>query len=312
MDLLVHNPCNEHTRYYRYYNYFWDALTYKLKERHSVKENRYFEKANSERFPVILLDGQEILVMECEYIIENKDTGDLYVLSVSDDLSHSILDLQDHPKLQKILVAQFYRQKISSHVRNNINKYSPWIYFHSDYNTNLMYWREQRTKQTNYINKLFFRGSNLESRPILQYFDKNILTGPHSIGGSEIYFNDAIQHSVGLSVAGRGEFCYRDIEYMAIGIPMIRFEYRSELYSPLIPNYHYISLSYPDDMPLMNGLPSDRLGLEHHARSIEQKFLEVSKDQEFLNFVSNNAKIHYDQYLSNSNNIKTTFEILNI
>lgn len=312
MNLLIHNPCNEYTRYYRYYNYFWDKLTDKLKEKYSIIENRYFEKANSERFNIKLRDGCQVLLMECEYLIENLDSGEIYVLSVSDDLSHAILDLQNHPMLQKVLVSQFYRKKIVSHVNSNITKYSPWIYFHSDYNVDLLSWRKKRSNTIDYINKLFFRGSNLESRPILQYFNSSIFTGPNSIGCAENYFNDAIKHSIGLSVGGRGELCYRDIEYMAIGIPIMRFEYRSELYHKLIPNYHYISIPYPDDMPTHNGLPIDRLGLKHHAEMLEDKFIEVSKDKDYLNFISDNAKIYYDKYLSLNNSIQLTLEIINI
>lgn len=312
MPLIIHNPCNEHTKYYRYYNYFWDKLTDKLKENHSVVENRYFEKANSERFPVKLLDGTETFLMECEYIIENIDTGDIYVLSVSDDLSHATLDLQNNSRLKKVLISQFYRKKIASHVGANIEKYSPWIYFHSDYSTNLLNWRASRDKISNYTDRLFFRGSNLESRPILQHFNFTILTGPSSIGGSDPYFGDAIHHIMGLSIAGRGEFCYRDIEYMAIGIPMIRFKYQSELYYPLIPNYHYIAITYPDDIPSDNGMPTDRLGLKHHAELIENKFYEIIKDKDFLNFISNNAKKYYDKYLTLNNSVNLTLEILNI
>lgn len=312
MSLIIHNPCNEYTRYYRYYNYFWDKLTDKLKEKYNVFENRYFEKANSERFPISLQDGNQTLLMECEYLIENLDNGNIYILSVSDDLSNAILDFQDHPKLQKVLVSQFDREKIASHVRNNIAKYSPWIYFHSDYSADLFRYRALRDNISNYTDKLFFRGSNLESRPILQYFDSKILIGPNYIGGSDPYFEEAIKHSVGLSVAGRGEFCYRDIEYMAIGIPMIRFEYRSELYYKLIPNYHYIAIEYPNDMPRNNGLSTDRLGLKHHAELLENKFYKVIKDKDFLNFISNNAKKYYDKYLTLNNSINLTLEILNI
>ena len=312
MNLKIHNPCNEHTRYYRYYNYFWDKLTDKLKEKYSVSENRYFEKANSERFPVTLKDGSSTLLLECEYLIENLDTSEIYVLSVSDDLSHATLDLQNNTNLKKVLISQFYRKKIENHTHKNINKYSPWIYFHSDYNTDLSYWRQKRQKVNSLNNRLFFRGSNLESRPILKYFDNNSFTGPYSIGGSNNYFEDLINHTVGLSVAGRGEFCYRDIEYMAIGIPMLRFEYRSELYKKLLPDYHYISVPYPNNMPLDNGLPTDRLGLQEHSEMLLDKYLEVCKNTEFLNFISKNAIEYYDNYLAEKNSLLSTLEILGL
>ena len=312
MNLKIHNPCNEHTRYYRYYNYFWDKLTDKLKEKYSVSENRYFEKANSERFPVTLKDGSSTLLLECEYLIENLDTSEIYVLSVSDDLSHATLDLQNNTNLKKVLISQFYRKKIENHTHKNISKYSPWIYFHSDYNADLNYWRQKRQKVNSLNNKLFFRGSNLESRPILRHLNNKFFEGPNSIGGSDAYFNEAIKYAVGLSVAGRGELCYRDIEYMAIGIPMLRFEYRSELYKKLIPNYHYISVPYPENMPLDNGLPTDRLGLKEHSEMLLNKYLEVYKDIEYLQFIANNAQEYYLNYLSLDNSIRLTLEILDL
>ena len=52
--IIVHNPCNEHTRYFRDYNLFWDELTDRLKQKYTVVENRYFENAHKERFRVNL------------------------------------------------------------------------------------------------------------------------------------------------------------------------------------------------------------------------------------------------------------------
>ena len=52
--VTVHNPCNEHTRYFRDYNLFWDELTDELKTKYDVTENRYNELANQQRFKVIL------------------------------------------------------------------------------------------------------------------------------------------------------------------------------------------------------------------------------------------------------------------
>jgi hypothetical protein len=52
--IIIHNPCNEHTRYYRNYNLFWDELTDKLKTKFIVKENRYYEFANSRQFEIKL------------------------------------------------------------------------------------------------------------------------------------------------------------------------------------------------------------------------------------------------------------------
>lgn len=306
--VILHNPCNEHTRYYRNYNLFWDDLTDKLKKRYDVTENRYFEFANSQRFKVNLKKGtsNDFLLMECEYVIEFEDSGDFYVLSVSDDFSHAVLNEQSNPHLKKVLFSQFHRNSVNAHVREeNLDKYSPWIYFPSGIDDLNCYF-EKRQSISNYQDKMFFRGTSLEDRSILKHIDRNYLQGINTIGGWEPYFNDLINHKVGLSVAGRGEICYRDIEYMAVGVPFIRFEYTSDLNPNLIPNYHYVSVNRPND------LIKDRLGNESHAKMIVDRFLEVKDDEDFLNFISNNAKLYYETYLKRYNNVLHTLKLLNL
>ena len=83
--IRVHNPCNEHTRYYKYYNLFWDKFTDYLKTIFEVEENRYFEFANRDRYQVKLNSStrEDFLLMECEYVIENLENNEFVVLSVA-------------------------------------------------------------------------------------------------------------------------------------------------------------------------------------------------------------------------------------
>lgn len=309
MNLLIHNPCNAQTRYYRNYNLFWDEFTNYLKEKHSLVENRFFDNAHIERFPIKLQSSdKKLLLMECEYLIEDLDTNNFAVLSASDDLSHAILDEKNNEHLKLVLVSQFIKSKIDSHVHDQSYKYSPWIYFPSSMEDLEVHYN-QRIASNNHIDKLFFRGTSLEDRPILKLIDKNILTGPEVIS-QRAYFNELIQHRVGLSIAGRGELCYRDIEYMAIGIPFLRFEFQTELAVPLVPNIHYISIPIPNDLPTHNGIMCDRIGLKHHAEMIETRFFEVVHDTDFLNFISYNSRRYYENYLSINNRIKLTYNLL--
>jgi hypothetical protein len=310
MNLLIHNPCNNKTRYYRNYNLFWDKFTEYLKIYHNIEENRFFDKAHIERYPIRLKSSdKELLVMECEYIIENLDTNNFAILSVSDDLSHATLDEKDNSNLKIVLISQFIRSKINSHVYEQSYKYSPWIYFPSSLEDLEKYYH-QKSLLNNKINKLFFRGTSLEDRSILKFIDKNILTGPETLSSQQEYFNELIQHSIGLSVGGRGELCYRDIEYMALGIPFLRFEFQTELAVPLVPNIHYISVPTPPDLPKHNDIMCDRLGLKHHAEMLETKFFEVVNDIDFLNFIASNARSYYENYLSVNNRIKLTYNLL--
>jgi len=313
MNLRIHNPCNEQTRYFRNYNLFWDELTNVLKQKHNVIENRYFENAHRERFNVhfdSLMNQDGLLLMECEYVIENIDNGEFYILSVADDLSSGILTEQSNPKLKKVLISQFIEEKVKHHVKENYKKYSPWIYFPTNL-TDLESYYQKRISKTNFIEKLYFRG-NTSDRPILKYFDTEILNGPNYIGESDKYFDELINYSIGLSIAGVGEICYRDVEYMSLGIPFIRFQYQSSFHSPLIPNYHYISIPYDVEIPKHNDTPTDRLGGYNQVKKIEERFKEVILDKDFLMFVSKNSRKYYEDNLSSTSRINKTLEILNL
>lgn len=307
--IIVHNPCNEHTRYYRNYNLFWDDLTDKLKTKYFVTENRYFEKANSERYPIELkkqtCGKDNFLLLECEYVIEFENSGDFYVLSVSDDLTHAILNEKHNPYLKKVLISQYNFSSIQHHTGIYVEKYFPWIYFPS-ITIDLDQFYNERKKMHNLIDKMYFRGSSLGDRPILNHINKDYLEGVGTIGDQNTYFNDLIQYKIGLSVGGRGELCYRDIEYMALEIPFIRFEYKTKLNPNLIPNFHYISVERPDDLIL------DRCGDQSHAEMIEKRFLEIKDNLDFLSFVSKNAKTYYDTYLKRHNNVNHTLNLLGI
>ena len=308
--IIVHNPCNEHTRYFRDYNLFWDELTDRLKQKYTVVENRYFENAHKERFRVnlnsLINPNKGLLLMECEYVIEFEDTGEFYVMSVSDDLPHDILNEHQNPLLKKVLVSQFDRNKIESHVTSTyMEKYSPWIYFPCTID-DLEVFYEKRKTIDEFIDKMYFRGTSISDRPIVTHVSPDYLNGYTPIGGPNTYFDDLIKYKVGLSVAGRGELCYRDIEYMGLGIPMLRFNYLSELNPNLIPNFHYIAIDRPDDLLI------DRLGNETHAKLLEERFLEVKDDKEFLDFISKNARDYYNNYLSKNNRVKHTLNLLNI
>ena len=307
--IIIHNPCNEYTRRYRNYNLFWDELTDELKKTYDVEENRYFEYANSKSFPVKLSKGisNNFALHECEFVIEFKNSGEFYVLSASDRLSTAMLNEQNNPYLKKVLISQFNYDYIKHHVKSNIEKYHPWIYFPQNVFDYESYYQKRKNSE-DLIDKMYFRGTTSQ-RPILDYFDKNLVEGFNPITN---YFDDMIKYRIGLSIAGVGELCYRDIECMCLGIPIIRFEYLSKLNPNLIPNYHYISVDRPDDIPTHNSLSTDRLGLEHHAKMIEQKFLEVKDNKEFLDFISKNAREYYETYLSNKNRIKHTLNLLEL
>jgi hypothetical protein len=304
--IIVYNPCNEKTRYFRNYNFFWDSFTHYLKQYFEVEENRYFEGADRERWQVQLKNSisNNFLLLECEYVVENADTGEFHVMSVSDDFSHASLNEKSNPFCKSVLLSQFNPSKVKSHTGEYYFKYKPWIYFQSLFdNLDMFYHKRQHIKEKS--NTLFFKGTSIQDRSFLSHLDKNYVSDFSPTNPND-YFNQLIAHKLAISIDGRGEFCYRDVECFGCGVPIIRYEYESILNEPLIPNYHYISIPRPQDMTLY------RTGTKEHADKFMEKYFEVINNDRLLAFISKNAREYYEKNLSLKPSLDKTFEILKL
>jgi len=305
----VHNPTNSETRYSRNYNYFFDVFTNYLKEFFDVEENRYYEHANSKKLKVDLVNGlsDNFYVGECEYVIENLKTGEFVVLTVSDyPLTPAVLTeyRESNACFKKALISQYNPTIINDHITTDKNKIEPWYYFQTDFvNLDVIY--EKRKYIKNKLDKIYFKGST-GYRSFLDNISSDIITDYNYISPSENYLNDLINYKIGLSIDGVGEFCYRDVELMGIGVPMLRYEFLSQMNTPLIPNYHYISVDRPNDLPLY------REGNKCHADKLIERYKEVVNDIEFLDFISKNAKQYFDDNLKYKNLIPKTFKLLEL
>jgi len=306
-ELIIHTPQNEASSKYRYYNIFFKNFVDFIKTKFVVEEDTFFEHANIMSYPVKLLNTDSTSdLLECEMIIENKETKEFVVISVSDTLTGAILNHQSNPLCKKILVAQYNQKIIDNHLRGDFShKFTPWIYFPSnEYDLDSKY--EKRNNITEFVDKFSFWGTSVEDRKILTHFDNQYFDGGLPIGDFNSYSDKLMKYKMALSIAGRAEFCYRDVENFGMGIPIIRFEYENKMAVPLIPNYHYISIDRPDD------LIYDRLGERKHAEMIEKRFLETKDDESFLNFISKNARDYYDNNLSPIKSIETTYYLLGL
>ena len=112
--IIVHNPCNDITRHFKNYNFFWDYFTEFLKQYFDVEENRYFEDIHKMPYNVNLKKGftNNLNVYDCEYIIENKETGDFHIISVSDIETSAMLNEASNPFCKNILVSQFNPKRL--------------------------------------------------------------------------------------------------------------------------------------------------------------------------------------------------------
>lgn len=313
--LIIHNPRSKHDGYYRYHNFFWDALTTRLSRYFDVHENRYAEFLHTDRALVKLQARtvEDFFLHECDYVIENITTGDFYILSTADVLHYNITCEHDNPHLKQVLFAQYIEKIMQYNVpARSLRKYSPWLYFQSQpFDLEELYHKRLRTKKS--ISKLYFRGLTRD-RPILQHLSSDILDNTDSTD-RHTYLNELLNVEVALSLGGVADICYRDIEYMALGIPFIRFEFPNRFREPLIPNVHYISVERPLDLPTLSyrcGVGLDRMGTAEHAKLIEQRYLEVIDNKDFLRYIGENAREYYEKYLMYPNNVNNTIDWLGI
>ena len=304
-NLIIYQSSNFQNKFFRYYHLFFDQLLDQLKTNYIVKEDRFFEKADEIGRPIKLSDGSEYTILECELLIENTTTNKIYFISVCDLLSSCSIKIQMNKRLQKVLLSQYNFKEIELNILPaHSDRFIPWIYFPYVSNDLEQYY----TKRNAVVLKdeLFFRTSSSWYRPLLRYIDNSILKDIEHIGSFDNYCSDAITYKMGLSLGGKGDLCYRDIEYLGLGIPFIRFKYNSTLSQPLLPNYHYINVDYPESSV------RDKDGTEEYAELIKKRFLEVKDDVNFLNYISNNGYNYYNTYIKHPNNVAYTLQLLDL
>lgn len=304
--IIVYQSSNFKNKFFRYYHDFFNVLIDRLKEKYNVVEDRFFEKADDISRFITLSDNSSYQILECELLIENLSTDKIYLVSVCDLLSNCSIDLQYNKRFARALLSQYNKNEIHKYIKaENTNKFLPWIYF-PYISDDLKKYYERRVKIREFKNELFFSTSAAWYRPILNHISPAILSNVNYIGDFNSYCNEAIQYKIGLSLGGKGDICYRDVEYLGLGIPFIRFKYNSDLNPPLIPNFHYICVDNFDTSK------RDKDGGIEQANLIKKRFLEVCNNKNFLDYVSQNGLNYYNTYLKYPNNIEYTLQLLNL
>lgn len=163
---------------------------------------------------------------------------------------------------------------------------------------------------------LFFRGwmwdfrkkmmSNVSQNDIL-IFDKNN-NGDNLDYKS--YLNEISNYYCSLSLPGGNEICNRDIECFGIGSPVIRPSLNINYEDPLIPNYHYISCYQPCDYSI-DGNPK-YLSYEDFGKSLISTWNSVKNNDEYLDFISENARFWFLRNCKMENNLNYVINKIDI
>ncbi len=272
---------------------------------------------------VISIGDDVYKILDCELLIYYPDRDKYVGLTFADYHSQMISFFIERNKPGDLLLcSQYGTTNLYNHTRLENFKFNftwkPSIYLPSYPYISLDDFYQKRQLKHNLIDKFFFRGNTSEysrtSARILQnteWFD-----GPEYVGAPEDYFDYAIDFKVGLAIPGTGELCYRDIEYMALGIPFIKIKYVSDLNPPLIPNFHYICIDRfeTEEDFNFNGsiIALERTGGEKYVAAYLNKFLEVKDDSQFLNFIAKNARKYYETYLHPLTKLNYVLDLLEI
>jgi hypothetical protein len=237
----------------------------------------------------------EITILDCQLLIHYEDIDVIKGICFcdTDSLLSGLLRHRDNPN-DLLILAQNGSTLLRFHKeRNEKFKFIPANYLpESTIYSSFDNYYLKRLSRKDFKDKMVFRG-NVDSMPRNsvkfmvgnEYFD-----GPEYLSQYQ-YFNSLTEYKIGLSIPGIGELCHRDVEYMAIGLPFIKFEYLTKWNPELIPNYHYISIER------IGEIDEERYGGEEYSNLYLKRFLEVKDDLEFLNFISKNSRKYYEENL---------------
>jgi hypothetical protein len=252
---------------------------------------------------------------DCELLIHDEENDILKAIHWGESRS-PLLDLfiNRNKETDTILITQYYNIFHKDFDRSIYNfKIKNTTYYTFNPKCNYDYYYHQRKlleeiKPDNFIDEMFFLFTTI--RPLgLQLREAGIVSKEAPLLCIEDYCQMAINYKMGLAMAGVAEVNFREIEYMAIGVPLIRMEYMTQLDPPLIPNYHYIAVdrkNFPWDMYC------DRNGGLEYVEAYKKRFYEVKDDKEFLSFVAKNARDYYVEYCSPINRVNHILKSLNL
>lgn len=248
---------------------------------HSNNKPLYLEEFGHEMCDCeIIIYDNENDILKCFSFSETRPK--LYDVFVKRNNVNDIMVIShlDHWGLEHIHKSNF-NFKIK---RSAFQPYSPLI------NHDYFYRMRQFIKPENFIDQMFFRCSTGRADEYELHDSKyvNDRFPPISI---EKYLYKAIHYKVGLAISNNVGICHRDIDYMSIGLPLMRVEYHGSYEPELIPNYHYISINKTG---LSNSSVEDLKGGSKFIKAYFDKFMEIKDDYTLLEKISKNAKKYYD------------------
>lgn len=192
--------------------------------------------------------------------------------------------------LHKILKCQFRPNAIRD------DRVVPFTYFVKDMKK-LMLIKDYCPKLR--YNKLFFKGTIWDKRKLILKHLYKICNqdNKRTLGVSE-YYKECLRHIIGLSLPGHGNFCYREIEYFALGVATIMPKLKNTTHNNLVPNVHYYPVEVADSKTT--------------AENITKAFYKLNKNEALRNEITKNAYQWFNDNVAFPNSCKLACQILGL
>lgn len=308
--------------HYGFHNVYLQLVLF-LKEKYSA--NLIFSDSND----YIFIEKYNHQMRDCELIIDDEENDRLIILSFCESRNwgngEKVNDvwniLTQRNNSNDIILITHYTNWFHKDVdfSNDFNfkvlkttfyPFNPWIYNEHFYHLRKL------IKNEDLIDNIFYLSTTRREDPY-KIYELGYGTNPDLRFTAEQYLENAIKHKVGLAISSSAELCYREIDYMAVGLPTLRLEYMITTNPPLIANYHYISVDrekynlFGTKDNLNWGPHYDREGGEKYVKAYIERFLEVKDDYDFLSFISKNAYQYFKENSSPENKMNKIIKILN-
>lgn len=310
---------NENYGVDRYHNTWFDLFKEHLNKDFDVD---YINCADGNVYIQNFLYEERVYpVSDVDMILENRINGEICCISFTEYFNSGIVHYMNNFRFKSMILVHFnyhhlYYWTKRDRVEHKMNLVKPWIFpVYNEFDVD----KYRAIRDGSELNdKLFFKGSGLDSYRIAvkNLAEQGIIdTEVHELGDyltlmakSKIalgYYQDLDRYVTPFDYPG--EFCYRDMEYVSIGVPFIRIEYRDSIYNGLYPNHHYISINRE-----LAYRAFENSGNHGVAELIREKYEEVKDDKFFLDSISKNQREYYDKYVRWPNSAKLAYKQLGL
>lgn len=252
--------------------------------------------------------GKNPPLSDVDCVIENLETKQFIVLTFTEYFNSYVVHYLKSPYCQKLLTAHYSNQNTyywlkRDDVVHQLEKVSPW-FFGSMQEWDIEKYRNIRDgiDPSEYVDSLFWKGSGIGSyRKVIEILSEKGELDTQTVDFDSYmtmlskqklalsYYMDLDRYNTPYDYPG--EFCYRDMEYCALGVPFIRVEYKDNVYEGLYPNKHYISI--PREKAY---IAYEKDGNEGVANLIIDKFNDIKNDDKLLSYISKNQREWFDKY----------------